>query len=61
MLVRRKRDGNLYTWNGSTGLQPNFSRRGPCVYLIPKWEGRSHYKTETRFRAEYTREDGSPI
>lgn len=61
MLVRRKRDQKMYSWCGTTGPQPNFSRRGPCVYLIPVWGGRRHYKTEARFYAEYTREDGSPL
>jgi hypothetical protein len=61
MIVRRKKDGNLYHWSGRFESRPNFSRWGACAHLVPKWEGRSHYKTEARFRAEYTREDGSPL
>lgn len=56
MLVRRKRDGNLYTWSGHEAHgRPGFVR------LVPKWEGRQTYKQLSRFRQEFTLSNGDPL
>lgn len=66
MLIRRKRDGNLYHIDEKTTyIDPNMPTKGPCFCLVPHWHGciggRRHYKTVERTKAEYTQEDGQPI
>lgn len=60
-LVKRKRDGSMYR----TDMQPRTWRGheilGDCYLLEPHWDGRTHYKSVVRFKAEYTYADGSEI
>ena len=60
-IVKRKRDGKLYRTTMIPCTQPGFARRGDCYLLEPHWDGRTHYKTVPRFKAEYTYADGSAI
>lgn len=56
MLVRRKSDGNLYSWSGAESLEYPGK-----VRLVPKWEGRLTYKSVRNFNKEFVRYDGQPI
>ena len=56
MLVRRKKDGNLYIWSGFESHE-----RPGHVRLIPKWEGRLTYKLVGNFRKEFTLSGGEPL
>ena len=48
-MVRRKRDGNIYT----VGLTTKYMH-GEYVTLIPVWSGRVHEKSVTHFLCQFS-------
>lgn len=53
----RKKDCQEY-W---TTLKTTRFAHGDCIWLVPHYHGRSHWKSLAAFKAQYTNLDGSKI
>lgn len=58
-LYRRKKEGQQY-WC-KIGTRINWNGLSDCLYLQPRVDGRSHYKTLKAFLEQYENLDGSAI
>lgn len=58
-IFTRKKDGQRYWCDPSKTT--HHALFGLSVRLSPQWDGRTHYKSLTAFKAQFVNDDGSAI